>query len=83
MFEFLKSEKFSMFFSFVLGLALVSIFTPMCKGEKCEKHKAPSLEDMKKTTYKLGSKCYQFHADILTCPAAPTKIYEAFEIARL
>lgn len=79
MFEFLKSEKFSLFFSFVVGLALVSIFIPVCKGPKCETHKAPSLEEIKKTTYKLGSKCYQFRAETIPCPAPPTKVYEAFQ----
>jgi hypothetical protein len=83
MFEFLKSEKFSLFFSFVLGLALVSLFIPTCNGPQCEKHTAPSLEEMKKTTYKLGSKCYQFHSEIVNCPEPPAKVYEAFQVARL
>ncbi len=79
MFEFLKSDKFAIFFSFVLGLALVSLFQPMCKGPSCERHKAPAPEEMKKSTYKLGSKCYQFRTEVVKCPEPPTKVVEAFE----
>jgi hypothetical protein len=79
MFEFLKSDRFSYFFSFVLGLALVTLFQPVCTGPTCERHKAPSPDDMKKTTYKMGSKCYQFRAETQKCPEPPTKVIEAFE----
>lgn len=79
MFEFLKSDKFNLFFSFVLGVAIVSLFQPLCTGPSCERHKAPSPEDMKQSTYKLGSKCYQFKVETLKCPDPPTKVVEAFQ----
>lgn len=79
MFEFLKSEKFGMFFSFVLGMGIISLFQPLCTGPSCERHKAPSPDEMKKTTYKLGSKCYQFKVETQKCPEPPVKIIEAFQ----
>ena len=77
MFEFIKSEQFSYFFSFVLGLALVSLFQPTYTGKKYEIHKAPGIDEMKKTTYRIGSKCYQFTSEIKACPASG--VIEAFE----
>jgi hypothetical protein len=79
MFEFLKTKQFAMFFSFVLGMALVCLFQPLCVGPSCEVHKAPSIDEMKRSTYKLGSKCYQFQSSTISCPASG--YVEAFSIA--
>ena len=59
-----------MFFSFVLGMALVCLFQPLCSGPSCEVHKAPSIGEMKSTTYTLGTKCYQFQSSTVSCPAS-------------
>jgi hypothetical protein len=76
MYEILKTEKFAMFFSFVIGFAIIAITIPVCKGEECYIKKAPSVEEMKKSTYRIGSKCYQFKAESMECPAAG--VIEAF-----
>jgi hypothetical protein len=79
MFEIFKSPTFGYYFSFILGFAIVTLFQPLCTGKECEIHKAPLLDDMKKTTYKIGSKCYQFRAEIQSCPADGHGVIEAFQ----
>lgn len=76
MYGILKTEKFAMFFSFVVGFAIVAITIPICKGEECYIKKAPSVEEMKKSTYRIGMKCYQFKSETIECPA--TGVIEAF-----
>jgi len=76
MYEVLKTEKFAIFFSFMIGLSIVAILIPVCKGDQCYTKKAPSVEEMKKNTYRIGSKCYQFKPETTECPASG--VIEAF-----
>ena len=76
MFDVLKTAKFDIIFSVMVGFAIMSLTIPLCKGEECFIKKAPSIDEMKKNTFKIGSKCYQFKSDIVTCPATGT--IEAF-----
>lgn len=69
MFEVLKTEKFAILFSFLVGFGIIAIAYPVCKGDECYIKKAPSVEEMKKSTYRIGSKCYQFKPEIVDCPA--------------
>ena len=78
MFEILKTSKFDIIFSFLVGFAIMSMTIPLCKGDACYIKKAPSIEEMKKTTFKIGSKCYQFKHDIVACPASG--YIEAFQV---
>jgi hypothetical protein len=66
MFGFLKSEKFNVFFSFVLGIAIVSLFKTPCKDD-CRIKRAPSVDEIRNTTYQLGSKCYKFSTQPAEC----------------
>jgi hypothetical protein len=68
MFEVLKTKKFATAFSFILGFSIVVFLIPVCTGDQCFIKKAPSPEEMKKTTYRLGKKCYQFRPDVVQCP---------------
>jgi hypothetical protein len=68
MFGFLKTETFHGVFSLLLGIALVSLLKPTCKGEACKTLRAPPLDEIKASTYQLGSKCYQFRAQPIQCP---------------
>jgi hypothetical protein len=77
MYEILKTEKFAMIFSFIIGFGLVSILIPVCKGDECLIQKAPSVDEMKTYTFKLGSKCYQFKHETVQCPV--NGVIEAFE----
>lgn len=76
MFDVLKTEKFAIIFSGLIGFALVSLAIPVCNGDECFLKKAPSVEEMKKSTYKIGSKCYQFKPTTVECPAKG--VIEAF-----
>lgn len=77
MLKILNSEEFCIIFSFVIGLGLMTFLMPLCKGDECIVKKAPSVEEIKGSTFKIGTKCYQFRSEILKCPA--TGVIEAFE----
>ena len=76
MYEILQTEKFAIIFSFMIGAAVVAMGSPLCKGEECYIKKAPSIAEMKKNTYSIGNKCYQFKSEIVACPAKG--VIEAF-----
>ena len=69
MYEILKTEKFATMFSFIIGFGLIAILIPVCKGDQCFLKKAPSVEEMKNTTYHIGKNCYQFTSETVECPA--------------
>ena len=77
MFEVLKTEKFALIFSFIVGFGLVAIAFPVCKGDECIVKKAPLVSEMKTHTYKMGSKCYQFKPQTVDCPA--NGVIESFQ----
>ena len=49
---------------------------PMCKGDECFIKKAPSVEEMKSSTFQIGKKCFQFVPETVQCPAKG--VIEAF-----
>jgi hypothetical protein len=69
MFEVLKTEKFALIFSFMIGFGLIAMLYPVCKDDECYVKKAPSVDEMKSSTYRIGQKCYQFKPEIVECPA--------------
>jgi hypothetical protein len=69
MFAVLKTEKFAQLFSFLIGFGIIAIALPVCKGDECFTKKAPSVAEMKESTYRIGTKCYQFKPSIVECPA--------------
>ena len=79
--DLLKSKKFNLVFSFLLGLGLAAILRPVCKGDQCLLMKAPPVHEVEKATYQLGSKCFQFGLENRECPKSG-KIVEAFTISR-
>lgn len=82
MYEVLKTEKFAIIFSFLLGFGIIAMAYPVCKGDQCFIKKAPSAKEMKESTYRIGSKCYQFKPDSVGCPADTGSVIEAFTEAR-
>jgi len=78
MFEVLKTEKFATFFSFLIGFGIVAIAIPVCKGDSCIIKKAPTVNEMKGSTFRIGNKCYQFKPDIVDCPAEG--VIESFQL---
>jgi len=68
MFSFLKTEAFSNIFSFVLGVGCMAVLKPVCTSKECRIQKAPPYEEVTKSTYQLGSDCFQFEAKPIACP---------------
>jgi hypothetical protein len=73
----LKSDKFNVFFSVLLGIGIVCIIKPACTGSDCNIEKPPVSSDFDKYVYKLGRKCYEFKPEITECPTSGT--IEAFK----
>jgi hypothetical protein len=82
MFGFLKSSAFNTFFSFILGLGLMSLFIPRCSGTACNKYKAGPLQEIEASVYQIGSKCYHFDSYAVSCPQSSKDIVEAFRRGR-
>jgi hypothetical protein len=73
----LNDERFNIVFSFAVGLGLICLMRPICKGSECDVTKAPNDTDFDKYVYRLtGGKCYEFKTNIVSCPASGT--IEAF-----
>ena len=73
----IKTEKFAIIFSIVLGFAIIALMIPACQGNECYIQKAPSVKEMKESTFRIGRKCYQFRPVTVDCPAKGA--VEAFE----
>jgi hypothetical protein len=75
--NFLKDERFSVFFSFVLGVGLICVFRPICSGSECNVEKPPAEQDFDNYVYRMsGGKCFEFKSEIVECPSSGT--IEAF-----
>lgn len=68
--QLLNDKRFNMLFSFVLGVGIICLFRPICKGSECELNKPPSDKDFNKYVYRMGDKCYEFKTDIVKCPSS-------------
>jgi hypothetical protein len=79
--DFLKSKNFNVIFSVLIGLGLAAILRPACKGDQCLMMKAPPVHEVEKTTYMMGSKCFQFRVENQDCPSTG-KVIEAFSLSR-
>lgn len=73
----IKAPLFGIIVSFMLGVAIVMVVSPICHGSSCMIIKAPPLHEVKNTVYHIGSKCYKFTPVGMDCPASG--IVEAFE----
>lgn len=78
--DMLKTEKFAITFSFLIGFSVFVLAIPACKGDECVLKKAPLMNEMKDSTYRLGRKCYQFRPEIAECPKSG--VIEAFKTVR-
>jgi len=61
--QLLNDKRFNMLFSFVLGVGIICLFRPICKGSECELNKPPSDKDFNKYVYRMGDKCYEFKTE--------------------
>jgi hypothetical protein len=77
----LKNPIFGSIISFMLGLAIVVIVAPICRGRDCMVVKAPPIHEVQDSIYHIASKCYKFETVQMDCPAEG--VVEAFENVRL
>lgn len=76
----LNKPIFGIIVSLMLGIAIVVVITPMCRGKGCMIVKAPPLHEVNHSVYHIASKCYTFEAYPIDCPASGA--VEAFENQR-
>lgn len=75
--DILKDPKFDMVFSFLMGVFLILLIRPVCKGDSCFSYKAPAVKDIKEHVYKIGDTCYKFVPKDAKCPM--TGVVEPFQ----
>jgi hypothetical protein len=66
-----------MAFSFILGVGIMAALKPGCRERDCSTKKAAPTDEVVKSTYQIGAKCYQFGTRNVDCPAN-NQIIEAF-----
>ncbi len=77
----LKNPAFGILVSFMLGLALVVILAPICRGKECMIVKAPPIHEVRDSIYHIATKCYKFETVQMDCPAVG--VIESFENIRI
>jgi hypothetical protein len=75
--QFLKSERYSLAFSFILGVGIMAALKPGCRERDCSIKRAAPTDEVVKSTFHIGDKCYQFGTRQVDCPANE-EIIEAF-----
>ena len=67
----LKDPNFNIIFSLLIGVGLICMIRPQCKGAECNVDKPTVEEDFDKYVYRMqGGKCYEFKTDIVQCPSS-------------
>lgn len=74
----IKSPVFGHIVSLMLGITVVVLAYPMCRGKDCMIVKAPPIHEVANTVYHIGSKCYKFETVQLDCPKEGA--IEAFQV---
>jgi hypothetical protein len=67
--DLLKSQMFNVIFSFAIGIGVIAILRPICKGDHCNQIKAPPIKDWDGFVYRMGAKCYEYKSTITECPS--------------
>jgi len=75
--DILKDPKFDIVFSVLLGVFIMIILRPVCKGDSCFNFKAPQVKTITEHAYKIGDTCYKFVPKDVQCPLAG--VVEPFE----
>ena len=68
MFGFVKSEKYSIAFSLILGVGLMAVLKPVCRDVDCTVKRGANPEEVIGSTYQINDKCYQFKTRSTECP---------------
>jgi hypothetical protein len=69
MFGFVKSEKYSMAFSFIIGVGIMAVLKPSCRDVDCATKKGANPDEIQATTYQIANTCYQFKTRHIECPS--------------
>jgi hypothetical protein len=79
--DLLKSQMFNVIFSFALGIGVIAILRPTCKGDQCNQTKAPPIKDWDGFVYRMGAKCYEYTSKIVECPVdkGSKELIESFQ----
>ena len=56
------------FFSFLIGFGIASLFRRQCKHKNCVDLKSPDIKYIKKHTFKQDKSCYQYNPYLIKCP---------------
>lgn len=75
--DILKDPRFNNVFSFLMGVFIILLVRPVCKGDACFKYKAPSLTEIREHAYKIQDTCYRFVPKEVKCPM--TGVVEPFQ----
>ena len=75
--DILKDPRFNTVFSFLMGVFIILLIRPACKGEECFNYKAPPIKEIKEHAYKIGDICYKFVPKETKCPM--TGVIEPFQ----
>jgi hypothetical protein len=67
--DILKDPKFDFAFSFLMGVFLMLLARPVCKGDACFSYKAPPMKEIREKAYKIEDKCYKFVPKDIKCPS--------------
>jgi hypothetical protein len=78
--DILKDKRFDTFFSFLMGVFIILLIRPICKGESCFSFKSPSIKTITEHAYKIGDTCYKFVPKDTKCPM--TGVVEPFAWSR-
>ena len=61
--------------SFILGIGLASLFRKVCKDRNCIVFRAPDLDEVTKSVYNYGDKCYSFKKSAVPCGNVEREIH--------
>lgn len=67
--DIMKTRRFNIAFSILLGLFLATLLRPVCKGYACNTFKQPPPQEIREHAYKIGKKCYEFITEDVICPS--------------
>ncbi len=67
--DILKDPRFDVVFSFLMGVFIILLIKPICKGDSCFTYKAPPMKEINEHAYKIGDICYKFVPKESKCPA--------------
>lgn len=69
--------------SLLLGFGVAALFRPICKGPECIIMRGPPVDEIRGAVYQFGSKCVEFNAKAIECPADKSTIINTLSFANL